>query len=313
MIRISLAALMLLSITVAQAQQRADSLMLSVYHLGSKYRLTPSVFGAHVAAEDLLGEMVRAYDTLLIPAPFGLNEAAGESLTGWKVQHDCEKISSNLKDKVVIMDLYSKCDPTFVCLKIQREGAKAVVLVHSINNRDSIELKGGLYADSIKIPCFTVRRDIGVLMTTQLPALVGIKKPDVMPDDAMALKSNPLANGNTPLQAQNEKAKVETQTNSDEQQTKVNEKNNIQQSTANLIIHPNPTSNNAQLIYELETISDVNVEVINEVGQIIETKTLKNAQFGTLSLECQHWSNGMYIVKISNKEINEIRKLVVQH
>ncbi len=308
-----IAALIILSVTVAQAQQqRADSLMLSIYHLGTKYRLTPATFGEKIANQDLLGEMVRAYDTLLIPAPFGFNEAAGESLTGWKVQYDCNKISPNLRDKIVVMDLNSSCDPTFICLKLQRAGAKAAILIHPINNKDSIELKGGEYADSIKIPCFTVRRGLGSLMTTQLPALVGIKKPEVMPDDAMALKSNQPKAGTPTIESAKSDKVVLLEANKIAIEKDV-EIESTQKTPNRFTLSPNPTQSIAYFTYNLKVALDLTIDLRSVNGQLIKYQTFKNTQFGTYEINTQDLPNGIYMVIV--KQANEIslHKLVVSH
>lgn len=316
MIRILFTALMLLSVTIAQSQVRADSLMLSVYHLGTKYRLTPSTFGPHIVSEDLLGEMTMAYDTLLIRVPFGLNEAAGESLTGWKVQHDCEKISSNLKDKVVIMNLNGNCDPSYICLKVQREGAKALILIHYKNDKDSIELKSGNYVDSIKIPCFTIRHDVGKLMTTQLPAIVGIKKPDIMPDDAMALKA-PNNINNNPIVAQNKKEEPVNQQEitKDKDTLSDKEKESLNKAllSSKFALSPNPTQDISYLQYNLSEITDLYIELRNVNNQIIQNKTLKSVQLGTHEISTTELSNGIYFVVVRQNKETTMQKLVVQH
>jgi hypothetical protein len=77
---------------------------------------------------------------------------------------------------------------------VQRDSGLALVLVHPRNHRDSIKIgfnsygaSAWVYPDSIRIPVYTVRRDMGAKIGKMVPSLVGIKRPDTMPDDAQGL------------------------------------------------------------------------------------------------------------------------------
>ena len=139
---------------------RADSVLLSVFNTGAKYRLTPATFAPRTTGAELLTEMVVVQDTivsfvetgsngttflppsLLAKMPDSLRQAfENQRLMKPVVTHRCDKpITADVKGRVVIMSL-GTCDPSLMCLNAQRAGAKAIVLIHPNNHRDSILLK----------------------------------------------------------------------------------------------------------------------------------------------------------------------------
>ncbi len=154
-------------------KQKGDTLVLSVYNSNTRYMLTLADFGPDVLTQSITGDMVAVYDTVITIK--GKADSTKNKLPRFEVSRVCNKPLGDLKNKIVIMDLNKDCDVTLLCLNVQRAGAKAFVVVHNSNSNGNIKLpKQGLYKDSIRIPIFTIRRQLGERITTMMPSLVGI-------------------------------------------------------------------------------------------------------------------------------------------
>jgi hypothetical protein len=321
---------------------RADSVLLSVFNTGAKYRLTPATFAPRTTGAELLTEMVMVQDTivsfvetggngtsflppsLLAKMPDSLRQAfANQRLMKPVVTHRCDKpITTDVKGKVVIMSL-GTCDPSLMCLNAQRAGAKAIVLIHPNNNRDSILLKNGAFADSITIPCYTVRRDIGARMSALMPSQVGIKKPIVMDEDAQGLKSN-TNTGTSPTTSTTNATKLgevreNTEGSNQDTTTVVKTANGtIVTSKYSLkgqfTLSPNPANDMATLTFNLSKKADLTLEILNEAGQMMLRRTLQGAQTGSLDFDTRSWASGAYLIHLTDgKGVKTVKRLVVQH
>ena len=60
-----LVVLMMAAFATFCAAQATDSVLLSVFNTGAKYRLTPATFGAPTTGAELLTEMVFVHDTVV--------------------------------------------------------------------------------------------------------------------------------------------------------------------------------------------------------------------------------------------------------
>ncbi len=139
----------------------ADTLNLLVYNTGARLQLTQADFGGNIT-QDLIGTMARAFDTVMVFKPGIRTDSMGNKLHEHQAERRADKISPDLKDKIVVMELNKDVDVTQTCMNIQRSGAKAVVLIHSSNKNQDIKLKKlGIYKDDLRIPCFTVRNGVG--------------------------------------------------------------------------------------------------------------------------------------------------------
>ena len=326
---------------------RADSVLLSVFNTGAKYRLTPATFAPRTTGAELLTEMVMVQDTivsfvetggngttflppsLLAKMPDSLKRAfESQRLMKPVVTHKCDKpITADVKGKVVIMSL-GTCDPSLMCLNAQRVGAKAIVLIHPNNNRDSILLKTGAWIDSIKIPCYTVRRDIGAKMSALMPSQVGIKKPEIMDEDAQGLKAR-NGNGNQSTIATKDAAKMAEKdgvmarneategASSKADSAKLAANGIVLTKTgleAQFMLSPNPANDVATLTFNLSTKMDVTLEILNEAGQIMGRRSLEGVQTGALDFDTRAWASSAYFIHLTDgKDLKMVKRLVVQH
>ena len=319
---------------------RADSVLLSVFNTGAKYRLTPATFAPRTTGAELLTEMVMVQDTivsfvetggngttflppsLLAKMPDSLRRSfEAQKLMKPVVTHRCDKpITADVKGKVVIMTL-GTCDPSLMCLNAQRAGAKALVLIHPNNNRDSILLKTGAFTDSIKIPCYTVRRDIGARMSALMPSHVGIKRPVVMDEDAQGLKAQ---NGNG-SQSTTAKKDAEKLGDKGENEDKTGENTEggkkadalpqiVNSSKQQFSVSPNPANDVATLAFNLSKKTDFTLDILNEAGQMMLRRSFDNAQTGSLDFDTRAWASGAYFIHLTDgKGVKTVKRLVVQH
>jgi hypothetical protein len=115
---------------------RRDSILLSMYNNGQKFRLTPAAFGQKIIAQDLTGDLILAYDTIRQATTeivavtnttvqidsfqmpmFGTNEPPPTTTvnTQYAVLRRCDTLTTrNLKDKILLLYFNAGCDPTHV-------------------------------------------------------------------------------------------------------------------------------------------------------------------------------------------------------
>lgn len=84
-------------------------------------------------------------------------------------------------------------------------------------------------------------------------------------------------------------------------------------SVSNVALFPNPAKNNTTLSIDLVQTENVTVNVLNALGQVVDSQTLTNASAGTheIKLNADAWAAGVYNVNITvgNGKVN--RKLVI--
>jgi hypothetical protein len=83
---------------------------------------------------------------------------------------------------------------------------------------------------------------------------------------------------------------------------------------ANTKLFPNPSSGNALLGISLENASDLDLTVMNSVGQVVRTISVK-AQSGrnVIDLNTAGLESGIYLVNIKTGEATATKKLLIQH
>ena len=101
----------------------------------------------------------------------------------WQAQNKgkrtCELSITDVKGKVVLVDFDQACDPTYKCLQAQRAGATTVIVIFDTDRKDSIAMARGRYADSLRIPCFSMIRSQGDSVRMHLPSKVALFTPRV--------------------------------------------------------------------------------------------------------------------------------------
>ncbi len=88
---------------------------------------------------------------------------------------------------------------------------------------------------------------------------------------------------------------------------------NAQNSASNSIIYPNPASNNAVLAIDMKDNSNVDVTVMNAIGQVVKA-TKVQAQAGTnkINIDLNGLATGVYMVNVKVGNATSTKKLIVQ-
>jgi hypothetical protein len=301
-------ALVLLACARSTAQSsRNDTIRLSVYNTGLVFDLSKAEFGGAVT-QTLVAEMVRSYDTIIVRKDVG-RDSSNRQKVRYTVERDCNKMTADLKDKIAVMELNRDCDVTLTCLKVQRAGAKALVIIHNSNSNGNIKLpKQGLYKDSIRIPIFTVGKDKGANITALLPTYVGIRIPSIQP---LSTRTDTTQNPTT-VQADKTNPNGLNPTDSELNPERTAEQNNLQRRNG-WFLSPNPTSSYAQLDYGFSQPVDINITIFNDAGQLMQSHQQKATTNGSLSLDVSQWASGTYTLRLQNGKERTIKRLVVQH
>ena len=319
-LRTVLCAVMLCIALASHAQNgnfnKKDTVVLSVYNDNQKYMLYPSPFYKKWPDTSMVVTMVMLHDTAHVMRQSTQTDSTGKKPMRSVVEPQCTKLSGEAQGNIALVRLTPSCDPSFTCLMAQRMGAKVVILIHTTNSIDSVTIpkknkQVHAYQDSIKIPCYTVRNEIGDRLMRLLPSLAGIKIPDA--DPIQALSANPN-NNQLPIvtsMADLEKAqalKAETEATAQKLE-------NEERATPNVkgwVLSPNPSSTETLLQFNFETASTILVDVFNAAGQMVTNYNLSTAQAGTLGIDVSSWANGVYSVRMSRGSVQEVKQLVVQ-
>jgi hypothetical protein len=84
----------------------------------------------------------------------------------------------------------------------------------------------------------------------------------------------------------------------------INEKSN----NSNFEVYPNPNNGQFDINLNLENTNDVTIEIVDALGQTIQSVQIENAQNTIYSFDINEKSSGIYFVKVSsNDEINVVR------
>jgi Secretion system C-terminal sorting domain/PA domain len=303
--------LFVVCVAASSHAQKKDTVVLSVYNNNQRFMLYPMPFGKNKPDKHFTAEMVMAFDTLHVLETSTQRDTAGKFPKRWVTKRQCGKLPTNVKDKVVLMDINTTCDLSTQIFNAQEAGALAVILIHTTNRTDSVilpKLTGReRYADEnkVKIPCFTVRNVIGAKITAMLPSLVGIRRPDsVGVIQALTQGGLTVSAAQAVLQAQQDSiAKAEYDKHIAAQAfTKIGWE-----------LAPNPVHDEAVLVYNFEKSGKFTVEVFNEAGQMVTNYQLPDAKSGKLSMDVTAWQNGIYNVSLSNGGFRQNKRLVVSH
>jgi Secretion system C-terminal sorting domain/PA domain len=299
----------------AQTQKR-DTVVLSVYNTNQRFMLYPMPFGKDRPDVDFTAPMLVALDTIHTVEVSTRKDTTGKYPKRLVTQRQCGKLpKDSLTGKVALLYMNAGCDVSTQVYNAQQSGAIVVIVIHTTDNRDSVELpKQGAnqvrYADAskVRIPCFTVRKGIGEKLTTMLPSVSGIQRP----------KTN-VTNPATSVVANNPATLVAQQPSRDSL-------HNAEQATAGLktdfpidsravgwSVSPNPARDEVVLHYNFDKTGVVNIEVFNEIGQVLTSYQLPDTQMGELHIDVAAWQNGTYNIRLESGPKKEIKRLVVLH
>ncbi len=275
-------------------------------------------FGKDKPDNDFVAEMVIALDTINVVKADTKKDSTGTFRKRLQTERSCGKISTPLKDKVALIYLNPACDASTQVLSAQTAGASAVIVVHTTNSKDSVTLpkKSNTirYEDDskVKIPCFTVRKEIGDKLTRLMPSMVGIKRPkeNIVGGQGLIVDSTRLVQQAQVAQEAKQSATVEVVTQSEQ-----SEQNDFAAKYGfggkGWQLSPNPSDNHAVLTYNFAKSLDLSVDVFNKLGQVIATYPLSGTQTGQLTLDVSQWQAGTYVVSLRSSTWNEVKQLVV--
>jgi hypothetical protein len=307
-------------------QNRHDTIVLSVYNANQRFMLYQAPFGKQVVTTSVLADMVAAYDTAFVWREGTTPDSTGALPIRQVVEHQCNKLTGNVLNKIAIITMNPNCDASLTYFNAQKAGAKAAILIHTTNSKDSVWLSPQsryAFADSIKIPCYTVRREMGEKMSGLLPSLVGIAKPDSIPSDIQALKTRP--NNGTTVSNDVKVTTLEVIENHENTEgvTHVGiglldvgnvPKSDVRNLKSAFGLSPNPANDVATLTFNLSKKTDLTLEILNEAGQLMLRKSLQGTQLGSLDFDTRDWGSGAHFIHLTDgKGVKEVKRLVVQH
>ena len=297
--------LLVLVLLAVTSQAQTDSSQLAVYNTGRNITVLSADFGAALT-QDLIGEMVMAYDTVIVLKAHTVRDSSGRYPMRYQSERRATKISRNLKGKIAVIDYNKDYDVTQMCLNAQRAGAKALIIIHESNDKKVYKLaKKGIFKDSIRIPCFTIPNNKGEQIQQLLPSVVGIKVPAVITTNASV-----VANGE-PLVNTTEKSKDKI---SDVDATLNTELSNTTGfGKQGFSISPNPTRNQANVTYQFQNPTDVTIEAKSASGQVIFSRLMRGATVGNIEIPTVDYPNGTYFVTLQYGKEVKTKQLVVRH
>ena len=302
---ITIALLAVAVISHAQNQAAADSSQIAIFNTGRNITVLSTDFGGVLTA-DLIGDMVMAYDTVMVLKAHTVRDSSGRYPMRYQSERRATKISSNLKGKIAVIDYNKDFDVTQMCMNAQRAGAKALIIIHESNDKKVYKLgKKGIYKDSIRIPCFTIPNNKGEQIQQLLPSVVGIKVPAVITTNASV-----VANGE-PLVNTTEKSKDKI---SDADATLNTELSNTTGfGKQGFSVSPNPTRNQANVTYQFQNPTDITIEAKTATGQVIFSQILRGATSGSLNIQTTDWASGTYFITLKYGKAVKTKQLVVRH
>ena len=296
--------------TYAQSPKK-DTTVLSLYNNNQRYVLYPMPFGKDRPDKDFVAEMVFAIDTIHVLKDNPQRDSTGKILKHWRMERSCGKVPKNVKGKVALLNFNAACDVSTQVYNAQEAGALAVIIIHDTNSKDSVTLpkkSATVKYDNdskVKIPCFTVRKEIGMTLLQMSPSLAGIKRPK----EDVAVQSLQQQVVQTDSLVAAKKAQTDSLIKSEYEKHIASK----QFDRIGWEVAPNPVSDEVILHYNFIQKSTLNIEIFNEVGQILTTYNLPNTQTGKLNIDVSAWQTGAYSVSLISGSMREVKRLVVTH
>ncbi len=279
---------------------RPDSVLLSVFNTGSKYRLTQAEFGAPSPS------FANGENSLVSTVVFARDTSLRRNLQG------CDAIKINLHGKVALVER-GGCSYVRKCLNAQRAGAIAVILIDTVvNGIAPVMTRSGIdstLADSILIPCYSVSKQKGDRIRALLPSKVGIRIPQEMPSDAER-RGNPTKNPvlATPTSSVSVVDSATAAINTAKRPLEA-----PPQYKADLRVYPNPTTGILFIDYAYGSESMLEVEIMNASGQSVFQRKVAATQVGKLELDVSDLVAGAYFLRLQHGTERSSKMLIIQN
>jgi hypothetical protein len=283
-----------------------NTIVLSVYNTGQRFMLYPMPFGKNKPDSVFTVPMVAALDTVNVQTM--QPDSAGLPVRVWRTARQCGKIAADVRGKIALMELLDGCDVSAQVLAAQRAGALVAVVIHTTNNRDSVTLPRQAYAmmDSIRIPCYTIRKGLGEKIRTMMPSLASVQVVDgLVGNDVQTRVTQNRPPNPVVSQTDGKDARTLPPTEHLENQGFMR--------SIGLQLTPNPAHTTALLEYHFPDKAHTLVEVFNETGQLVTTYDLPNTESGQLTIDVEQWQSGAYNVRVKHDNVLEIKRFVVIH
>ena len=299
-------------LTSSLVAQKKDTTVLSVYNNNQRYVLYPMPFGKDRPDKEFVAEMAFALDTIHVLKDDTKRDSSGKILKKWRMERSCSKVPYNVKGKVALLIINTACDVSTQILNAQEAGALAVIVIHDTNSKDSVTLPKKsatvkyMNDNKVKIPCFTVRKEIGMALLHLSPSLVGIKRPK----DTLGTLQSLTALAPTDEMVAVKKAQTDSLVKAEYEKHLASQ----QFDKIGWEVAPNPVTSEMVLHYNFTQSSTLNIEVFNELGQVVTNYTLPNTQSGKLNIDVSNWQAGAYNVSLASERMRaQVKRLVVMH
>ena len=293
------------------AQNKKDTIVLSVYNTNQRFMLYPAPFGGAIGKTKLLTDLVAAYDTVMLKKEDIRKDTSKvpSKEKRWLIstERGCDKIEGDVKGKVAIIQQNAACDISKQMYLAQSKGAKAVIIMHTTNSKDSVWLdykQGYDYAKQITIPCYTVRNEMGVKISQMLPSLVGIARKDTstIPIQALQVYVDSVQRAKTDSIVKAASAPY-LQQNQD----------SILASQAGWVLSPNPADDEVTVLFSFSSPQNAVMQVSNNTGDVVNIQKRDNVQSGTFSIDVSAFPTGVYNINLQHGRFMETKRLLVTH
>lgn len=77
-------------------------------------------------------------------------------------------------------------------------------------------------------------------------------------------------------------------------------------------VYPNPTKNELNIRTDIEQFELISVNLINSFGESVLNKSFRTSSKGSISIPIEEYKKGVYILKISSRDIHFARKIVIE-
>ena len=74
---------------------------------------------------------------------------------------------------------------------------------------------------------------------------------------------------------------------------------------------PNPASDKTEVYYSFENARDINIQLINPMGQIVSEQKIDRALTGSTELDVSNLAQGVYWLKVGSEDMKSVRKISV--
>ena len=317
--------------TVFAQASKTDTIYLAIYNTGNTFVLKRAPYGEQLPKTDSVKEMVVAQDSFVtklnkIPANFvpktfaeiekllpkgnaKKTDAEVAAIKANAPKRMCTIATTNLRNKIVLIDYDKGCDQTDKCVQAQKAGAAVIIVIYDATKKDGEDLQSEEFDNDIKIPVFAVTQKQGDSIRAHLPSKVAL----------FVRKIKTLAKTNNLAVQPTDTLSNKTASTSSKVQN-VNSSTLPVQSEADLFdqqfsISPNPATGYINVRCNMPEPQSARIRVISSNGELVYVKEMDaNAASGTNIIDTKNWSSGIYSIAIDHEHtMLHMEKVIVVH